>query len=389
MFRLLFVSTICAGCGFSLPLAGNDATTSGDDSGSMPDDGAIDQPVPWLDGWMYRRGITLHASQIEAPGNTELAAFPVMLAIPDSAFGSHALADRTDLAFTAGDETTPLSHELETFDSTTLTAWVKIPNLSATTDTTIFLYYGNPTPQPSTAAAVWTEAFSAVYHLQQDPGPGQGDQIRDSTANAHHGTAESSFQTTDSVTSPLGRAIDFNGSNSCISVPAFDVGTKFTISVWMNMNSVSQIRSLISNSEDGSDTNGFRFFVNSNGSSDRKVWLETGNGQGGTNSVTTASNAILTQRWEHVAVIVDRTTSTAAVMIDGAISATDMSIRNDFTTTLSLEIGRMKTNNVFDGLLDEMEISSTTRSTEWLLTAYRNQRTPADFYTVGDEQARP
>lgn len=390
MYRLWpFAFVACVGCGFSLQFGGGDAGGGGDDDDAGPRvDGVIDQSVPWLDGWMYRRAITIHASQVDAPSNTELSSFPVMLALDDADFAAHALADRTDLAFTSADAMTPLSHELETFDATTITEWVKIPSLSATTDTLIYVYYGNSTPQPPVASAVWTEGFQAVWHMQQDPGPNLPDQILDSTANGHHGTAESSFAPGDSKLSPFGRAIDFNGSNSCITIPSFDVGTKFTISVWMNMENVSQIRSLVANSQDGSSTNGFRFFVNSNGSSDRKIWLETGNGSGGTNSVTTVANAISTGQWEHVAVIVDRTLGSATVMIDGAIAGTDMTIRNDFSTTSSLEIGRMKTNNVFDGMLDEMEIASTTRSTEWIHTAYVNQRTPGDFYDVGAEEMR-
>lgn len=382
VFRVLpFVLAACVGCTFTVSL-GRDA---GEGDGGPDRDAS--SAIPWLDGWMYRRAITLHASEIEAPNDDALAAFPVMLALADTDL-VHALPDRTDVAFTAADATTLLAHEIETFDTGTLTAWVKIPSLSATTDTTIYLYYGNPAPPSSTAAAVWTESFRAVYHLQQDPGPGQTGEIRDATANGHHGTAEASFQTADSVATPLGRGIDFNGSTSCITVPALDVGNQFTISVWMNMNSVSQIRTLVSNSQDGSSTNGFRFFVNSNGTSDRKVWLETGNG-GSSNSVTTAANAFTTQQWEHVAIIADRTGGAATVMVNGAVAATDMTIRNDFTTTLSLEIGRMKNNNVFDGVLDEVQIAATTRSTQWILTAYRNQRSPNDFHLVGAEEARP
>ena len=104
---------------------------------------------------------------------------------------------------------------------------------------------------------------------------------------------------------------------------------------------------------------------------------------------TTIANAITTQQWEHVAVVVDRTNGAATVVIDGAIATTDNTIRNDFSTTSSIEIGRMKTNNVFDGLLDEVEIASTLRSLEWIQTAYKNQRAPMDFYTVAPEQAHP
>ena len=377
---------VCVGCGFHLSLGSSDAGGGGDDAPPRGD-GAIDTAVPWLDGWMYRRAITLHATQIEAPGNTALTALPVMLSLDDADL-ARARPDRSDLAFTADDATTRLAHDLETFDSTTLTVWVRIPTLSATTDTTIYLYYGNAAPPATTPEMVWSESFLAVYHLHQDPGPGQAGQIRDATANAHHATAESSFSAGDSMSSPLGRAIDFNGSNSCITVPTVDVGNQFTISAWMNLNAVSQIRSIVSNSQDGSNTDGFRFFVNSNGSSDRKVWLETGNG-GQTNSVTTIANAITTQQWEHVAVLVDRTNGAATVMVDGAIATTDNTIRNDFSTASSLEIGRMKTNNVFDGMLDEVVIASTLRSVEWIQTAYKNQRAPMDFYTVAPEQAHP
>lgn len=379
--RWPIVLIACAGCGFSVPATPTDGgTQSGDTPGDPP-------MAAWLDGWAYRRPITMHASQIEAPNDGELRNFPVMLALPDALVAAHALADRSDLAFTTNDATTRLDHELEVDDTTTMTVWVKIPSLPATTDTTIFLYYGNPTPPPPLAPAdVWTESFHAVYHLQQDPGPGLPDQILDATANGHHGTADSSMSTPDLVAGQVGRAMDFNGSNACITLPAFDVGNAFTLSVWLNLNNVSQIRTLLSNSQDGSSTNGFRWFVNSNGSSDRKLALETGNG-GSTNQAITPGAAITTSAWHHAAAIVDRINGMATLMVDGmVVNASDTSIRNDFSTNHYFEIGRMQTNNAFDGMLDEVEISSDVRSVEWIRTSFRNQGAPQDFTSVGQEQ---
>lgn len=241
MSRLLpLACVVCVGCGFSVHLGSSDAGV--DDDGGQQSDGAIDQTVtPWLDGWMYRRAIVLRASQVEAPNDGALPAFPVMLSLAEADL-VRALPDRADLAFTLDDATTPLAHEIETFDNMTTTVWVKVPMLSATTDTTIYLYYGNATTPVPAPEAVWTESFAAVYHMHQNPGPGLAGEIRDATSNGRHGTAESSFAPGDSVRSPLGRALDFNGSNSCVTVPAFDVGNQFTISVWMNLSNVSQIR---------------------------------------------------------------------------------------------------------------------------------------------------
>jgi hypothetical protein len=91
----------------------------------------------------------------------------------------------------------------------------------------------------------------------------------------------------------------------------------------------------------------------------------------------------------HVAVAVDRTHGTASIVINGQVASTDMSILNDFSTASDFEIGRMETNNPFPGILDEVEIASTTRPVEWLRTAYNNEHAPASFYVIGQEESRP
>lgn len=52
-----------------------------------------------------------------------------------------------DILFTAGDGTTKLSHEIELYSNVNgdLVAWVKVPAVSSTTNTTIYMYYGNST----------------------------------------------------------------------------------------------------------------------------------------------------------------------------------------------------------------------------------------------------
>ncbi len=64
--------------------------------------------------------------------------------------------------------------------------WVRIPLLSHTVDTVIYLLYGNPsvTTDPSNKTAVWDSHFEAVWHF----GDGVTLDLTDSTGNGHTAT---------------------------------------------------------------------------------------------------------------------------------------------------------------------------------------------------------
>lgn len=381
----LFVLIACAGCSFSINPGASVTDGGGGDGGA---DGLVDAaPDPWLTGYARRKQITLRASQIEAPGDGALEGFPVLISLDDAEVAATAQPSGADLAFTAADATTPLVHEVERFANNRLVAWVKVPSLPATTDTTLYLYYSHPSPPPATPTEVWTQSFHAVYHLSQDPGPGGDGDIRDASPTALHARAEGSMGPSDLVEGKVGPAIDFDGSNDCIEVPSLDVGPAFSISMWANMNAVSQIRSLLASSPDGSNTNGYRFFANTNGSSDRRIHFEVGNGSSSDSAISLP--AIVPDSWQHVAVLVDRAGGTATILVDGqVVNGGDTSIRSDFSTSSDLEIGRMETNNPFSGQLDQVEIASTVRSIEWIRTAFANQSAPGSFHEVGPEETR-
>ena len=64
---------------------------------------------------------------------------------------------------------TKLKWEIEKYDPDDgqLIAWVKIPTLSSTTDTSFYLFYGDPsiTSDQSDRVNTWDSNFKAVYHL--------------------------------------------------------------------------------------------------------------------------------------------------------------------------------------------------------------------------------
>ena len=82
-----------------------------------------------------------------------------------------------DIVFTASDGTTKLSHEIESFTqgTGTLVAWVNVPSLPNSTNTTIYMYYGNLTvsnQQNATGSGIRTTMPYGTYRrIPQEPLP--------------------------------------------------------------------------------------------------------------------------------------------------------------------------------------------------------------------------
>jgi len=121
--------------------------------------------------WTYRKKITIDHTKVS---NQDLTDFPVLIALQDAALkavahGGHVAHDRgEDLFFVASDGTTRLDHEVKAYDPTTgaLNAWVRIPLLSHTADTIIYLCYGHKEDRAAqNPQAVWDAHYKLVLHL--------------------------------------------------------------------------------------------------------------------------------------------------------------------------------------------------------------------------------
>ena len=388
MQRLLLL--LVGACSFDARVPGTpEATPDAAREIDAPDPGPSNA-VPWLRPWTHRKAITLHASQIDAPGDGSLVDFPVAIELSDTEIANVALANGNDIVFTAADATTLLASEIELFAKPTskLVAWVKVPALSATVDTTLYLYYGNAAPPARVATDVWATDFTGVWHLQQDPGPGGNGDIRDATANHHDGTAQPTMAPNNLVAAEVGPGFYFDGVEDYLNYGTLDLGSSFTISMWIRYNDHFSCNALFANSASGRDSDGFRMFVNSANGTNRRLVVETGDGNAGSGQIAeTGNNAIPLDTFVHVAAVVDRTAATAKLYVNGQMVATDTSIINSFRTNSDFEIGRMEDNFLnFQGDIDEVEIAKTQRSVEWLRTSYNNQLRPDLFHTSGPEE---
>lgn len=378
----LAVLALLAGCSYAPASATGDGPI-------VPDGPPIDAPPgAWLSGWSHRKSITIKAAQVSAP-STGLQGFPVFVALDDAEIAAIAQSDGDDLIFTGADATTPLATEIERYNNGQLAAWVKVPALGNTTDTRLYLYYGNSDADGPEGEDVWTSSFLAVWHLANPP-DGNGS-IKDATAVEHDGDPSGLVQADRVLDGKVGPALELDGDNDFVRIPStIDIGDNFTLSAWVRLDANQfNIKTIFSNSNSGFGRNGFRLFVNSDLSSDRRFLFETGNGTANAQA-TTPANTIVDDEWTHVAVTVSRSGGNARIYVNGVDRSAAMGVVNNFGNNLMPSfIARMGDEFEWPGRIDEVELASERRTPDWILTTFRNQNAPAMFYDVGDQELDP
>ncbi|MFQ5867830.1 MAG: DUF2341 domain-containing protein, partial [bacterium] len=141
----------------------------------------------WLSGWGKRVKITTDNTDIDSA----LSNFPVLIYL-SSASGRDSPKDDVTFVFdevgsnskkiavTTSDGTTQCYVEIEKWDSVSEKAWlwVKVPSISSTADTDLYLYYDNTQAdntayvgdkESTPAMDVWSNNFGGVWHLDEDP----------------------------------------------------------------------------------------------------------------------------------------------------------------------------------------------------------------------------
>ncbi len=120
----------------------------------------------------YRKKITINHTSVSS---RDLTDFPLLIALEDAALRAtshHVIREEGgDIHFVASDGAR-LHHEIERYDPSTgcLKAWVRIPTLSHTADTEIYLCYGQENAASQSPGAVWDAHNKLVRHPNTAPG---------------------------------------------------------------------------------------------------------------------------------------------------------------------------------------------------------------------------
>jgi len=350
----------------------------------------------WFDSnYGYRKKLTIDDALVSGASN--LSNFPILVSYTDADLkhvgeASPGQVENTngyDIIFADSSHTpAQLDHEIESYTASSgeIVMWVRIPTLSFNTPTDIYIYYGNSSiaSTQEDVAGVWDANHLAVWHLDQDPGPGGADEMADSTQYGRHATAVAAMLPGDSVAGKVGKGIDFDGTGKVIEDADGELYinglTAYTLSAWIESDLIATDKGFLTGKiPDGTDNSfGIRYDdAGTNGGGDDVI-------KAGVTVVAEknieSSVLIQTLNWQHVS-LTWTSGGQLTLYVDGILNTPSnnpaaFSGSVSTTTTFLIGIGP-KTGSIgtagWDGIVDEVHISDIARSLDWIKTEYNNQ----------------
>ena len=345
----------------------------------------------WYDpDWGYRNKITVDNTKVS--GTADFSYFPVLVSMTESEWadssngGKVDQADGGDILFTSSNGTTKLDHEIESYDNTNgaLVAWVEVPTLSYNSDTDIYIYYGNTlgVADQWNISGTWDEGgsdnFKAVWHLDEDAtGTGTADLYQDSSGNLNHGEDQ---VTATGQSGQVNGGQEFDGGVDEVLAPDYDILTELTISGWIRADTLGTSDGLISKRTATEVAGNWTLRVDGV-NPDRLEWM-VWTGSGSSDQSRSSAASLTTAAWIHFALTFDDPTNTTRFYINGGPDLVDTVFTNPLVDNpQQIAIGWAgQSNQRFDGHMDEVRISNSIRSADWIKTEYDNQLSPSSFF---------
>lgn len=319
----------------------------------------------WLAGWPKRKKITIDATGI----SSSLAGFPLYIRIFDDANMAIAQNKGKDIRFTDSGGTNLLPYERESWSggaggNVTADFWVKVPVIARASTTDIYIYYGKSGGSDGEDAEnVWDSHYRAVYHLNGI----SGNNWSDSTSNSNDGHNNGATQ----IAGKVSGAANFSNS-SIVSQNDIGIGgnSAFTIEAWV-LPGDNPHRTLFDDYGSGmigwgstgctygnfiyydSSENNFEvgFYCNDNQTYEdypKDYWY----------------NPVVKYNGTDNKMFVDGSEVSFAQVWPGGI--------NFVNSPLSIGVDPFGQSRYYNGVIDEVRISDTARSADWIKFEYDN-----------------
>ena len=317
--------------------------------------------------------------------------FPTLVTFTDASFkstgngGSITSGSGYDIVFSTGAGCgTPMTYEMTYWDPATgfVEAWVSIASLSSSVDTVIHLCGGNAaitTFRGGAAGAVWAAAgnYTLVSHFSN----GTSLSLADSTSGANTGTNSAATAVAGQIDGGIGTDVAKYATFPQSVIAGL---TTATFSMWVKTSASSQQEEL------GSGLG----ICASNGFGAIQTWPSSGPGIGKQAGLLTDSaevddttHTVVGDGNFHYLVGVYAPT-TASIQVDNNTPVVLTGLSNSaIGSSDALDVGSVCSNFSsgglnFVGTIDELHISTGTRTADWITTEYNNQSAPGTFYSI-------
>jgi hypothetical protein len=259
-------------------------------------------------------------------------------------------------------------------------AWVRIPYISGSVDTDIYMYYGNDTAaDQSNPTGVWDTTFKGVWHLNEsvvDENITVGIHT-DSTSNGNDGNQNGNVTVPGQITG--GQSFDGDGDH--ILVPhdeSLNLTGSMTISAWI---CPTQDTTTYNRIIDKTFTTSY-YFGCGYGTNDLTFYLNRNE------VIETPDNTITPNKWQNIAVTYDNS-GNAIIYLNGQKIGDGVYTGGISGNTNPLYISHSDTTYDFTGYIDEVRISTAVHTAEWIETSYKNQTDAAGSIMIGSEMEYP
>ncbi|CAM6006429.1 unnamed protein product [Sphagnum balticum] len=346
-------------------------------------------PKPLVNHYAYVRSITIHHAQVAATQTN----FPVLVSVTDPTLATTANGGNVtnshgyDIVFASNASGTPtlIPWEVETYNPATgaIVAHVLVSSLSSTTDTVLYMFYGNNSvvSAQNTGSAVWNSNFTSVYHFGSLLA-GAGLSLSDSTSNANN--LAPSSPSPSAATGVIGPGVNGFGSSTLLTIPTSSISpTQGTIEGWINTTQAQ--------------TNAWDVLATNDGTSPSLVWTfnhpytsGVDFGWAGSGTIITVPFAYLVtpiNTWHHIAYTYNGSAQT--VYEDGVSVYSVATGASTYTPSARPIIGTYPADAgyYFQGTLDEMRFSRIALSASWIQTEYNSYFAPSTFFALGAQTA--
>ncbi len=352
------------------------------------------QTTAWYDrGWTHRMKIMIDSNKVAGTLNN----FPVLIADTQPGWKHVAQGGRAgqtngcDFLFTAGDGVTKIAHEIEGYDPDTgkLTAWVNVATLSSNVQTELYVYYGNRACDPQwNITGAWNTNFKMVQHLQETPTNGVAEFL-DSTSSHYNGTPQNFLGPDGGTTDTPGR---FDGGVLFDGTCYIKCGTganlrpnRVTVEFWVNLTASAKTRGVRHTFICAQ----LAYWIYQHESNDYLYFYYWIDGSWTGKYLSTYPNMAANQ-WYYCAITYDKVANQATYYLNGNPQGiTTFSVAPAYSAG-TFYIGSYGTGSYrMAGKMDEVRISNTERSADWIKTTYNSLNSPATFYSLAKAEAYP
>lgn len=285
--------------------------------------------------------------------------------------------------------TTALTYELVYYDATTgkLEMHVKIPTLSHTVDTVIYLAFGDVSiSTDGSSTGTWDSNFKGVYHMKDGTTLAVTDSSQSGNNGTNVGTATATAGEIDGAANLVASSVQYvdAGNNS-----SFDFTTGFTLSAWINVTSLADLNYAIWKGDTTAVSPNFGNLYNLVVLTNGKVETLVTNSARTNIYVKDSTTTLSTSTWYLISSAFDASTNSLYVLINGAVEGAAVTTSgNQATSTSAVQFGADHSGagnytNYANAKIDEVRLSDIARSSSWLLSDYNSQKASSTFITWG------